>query len=107
MALAQTDTEHAVPEWTLGDRLRKARRYAGLSQQEMADALNVPVNRLGNWEAGYNQPRSVVDIVNRWAEVTHVDVSWLLGIKTRWFADSPVQEPLVHPGQGHFTLAAA
>lgn len=72
-------TESRIPEWTVGDRLRKARDLAGLSQGEMADKLGVKRTSLSAWERGENQPRNFLDIVNRWGEITGVDPGWILG----------------------------
>jgi transcriptional regulator with XRE-family HTH domain len=48
-----------------GDHLRKARRAAKLSQQEVADALGVKLSRYTGWEAGLNEPRDIVEWARR------------------------------------------
>lgn len=68
-----------IPEWTFGDRVRKARRSAGLSQQELADALAVKLSRLASWESGKANPRQLQDIARRVEDVTGVPALWLLG----------------------------
>lgn len=40
-ALTDEQADLHVPQWTLGDRLAKARKDAGLSQKEMAERLEV------------------------------------------------------------------
>jgi len=79
-----TDDEAAaavgVPEWTIGDRIRKARRVADMSQQELADAIGVAVARLGNWEAGYNKPGDVVAVARAISRVTGVRADWIAGL---------------------------
>lgn len=45
------------PAWTLGDRLRKAREAAGLSQiRELADRSGIAGNSIGPWELGKRTP---------------------------------------------------
>lgn len=77
-----------VPEWTLGDRLRKARRRAGLKQEEMAVALGVTANCYGNWEADNNGPRDLVGVARRVEELTGTPADWTLGLRTGSFTDS-------------------
>lgn len=80
MAAAQ----HAVvPEFTFGDRLRKAREHAGLSREELAETLGVNVKSLWNWEAGLNKPRNVVELAQQWADATGVPAEWLLGLSSQ------------------------
>lgn len=64
-------------EWTLGDRLRRARRYAGLQSSDMARALGVSLNTISNWENDHFIPRYAMIVA--WAEVTAVPVSYLTG----------------------------
>lgn len=63
------------PEWTEGDRLRKAREVAGVGVQEMADQLEVTRNTIRRWERGVGgvPRRSVL----AYAQVTGVPVEWL------------------------------
>lgn len=65
------------PDWTLGDRLRKARETAGLNQTQLADELEIARNSVGRYESGdYDPPRTVIIA---WALRTGVDFQWLLG----------------------------
>ena len=64
-----------VPQWTLTDRLRKARESAGLNQPQLAEALGVSSNTVGNYERGFTTPRRMV--LMAWAMVTGVPVEWL------------------------------
>lgn len=66
-----------VPEWTLGDRLRKAREVAGLSQQQLATELGVARRTISAYEVGERTPRAVV--VRAWAIRCSVPENWLLG----------------------------
>lgn len=106
--MSTAEALEAVPEWTFGDRLRKARRVAGLSQAELADALGVSTARLSNWEAGYNLPRDLVRTANAAGVATGVATEWLLGLlpeQSRCFTQDAWSDPM--PGQLHlFALAA-
>lgn len=68
-----------VPEWTLGERLRKAREEAGLDRDEMAARMQVSERTLRNWERDANLPRYSLLIAKEWAEITQVDLAWLRG----------------------------
>ena len=65
-----------VPEWTIGDRLRKARESAGLDQPELAGIIGVSRKTISNAEVGRHGVRRIV--VNAWSLATGVPVSWLL-----------------------------
>jgi transcriptional regulator with XRE-family HTH domain len=67
-----------VPQWTLADRLRKAREAAHLDQKDIAEALGVTQAAVSRWECG-GKPRNVLAVVSAWAEATNVDQLWLLG----------------------------
>ena len=41
---------------TFGENLRAARKAAGLSQKELADAVGAKHNSVSNWEKGQNNP---------------------------------------------------
>lgn len=71
-----TQHEVHIPVWTLGDRLRKARENAGLSQQELADAIGVARNTVGNGELGDHRPLPIT--LRAWADATGVPLTWLL-----------------------------
>jgi transcriptional regulator with XRE-family HTH domain len=45
-------TEGARPEWELADRLARARRYANLSQRELADRSEVSIKTISRIETG-------------------------------------------------------
>lgn len=101
MSLAETE---AIPSWSLGDRLRKAREHAGLSRDQLAAKLSVPKGTLWKWETDATRPRDVVEMADRWAQATGVPVAWLLGLTkmykrdfgvVTWESDAP--EPLTLP----------
>jgi transcriptional regulator with XRE-family HTH domain len=64
-----------IPEWTLGDRLAKARRRARLTQDEMAAACLVSRQTVNTWENDGHVParRKIV----AWALRTGVDPVWI------------------------------
>lgn len=64
-----------IPTWTLGERMWKARKDAGLSSTAMADQLGVSSNTIGNYEAGRTTPSLAT--LKLWSEVTNVPLSWL------------------------------
>jgi len=71
-----------IPEWTFGDRLRKARELAGLRQDAMAALLHVSAATISNWEIGASHPRGdVFEVAHRWASITRCDLAWLLGAR--------------------------
>lgn len=64
-----------VPEFTIHDRLRKAREIAGLEQAELAERMGVSRGTIGNNEAGKVNVRPIT--IKAWALATGVDVRWL------------------------------
>lgn len=89
MSLAEAQSSSGmVPEWTVGDRLMKARQHAGLTQEQMATAISnemgstVSKQRISNWETDTNQPRRFIDVVDAWSRITGVDQAWILGFRT-------------------------
>ena len=64
-----------VPEWTLGDRLRKAREYAGLHQQQLADEIGISRRSVSAYESSDTPPRRPVML--SWSLVTGVSLTWL------------------------------
>ncbi|QBP29708.1 immunity repressor [Mycobacterium phage Typha] len=64
-----------IPPNRLKYRLWIAREEAGLSQQELADAMGVTRHVISNAERGVTRPRKVV--LNAWALACGVPVSWL------------------------------
>ncbi len=60
----------------LGNRLRKAREYAGLSQEALAKKLKIGKRTLIDYEKGASEPK--VSIVKSIAEICNVNPNWLL-----------------------------
>ena len=101
-------TTSIIPQWDLGDRLRKAREHAGIrSHAEMAERLSergIVVGRttISNWETGATRPgrkdHPIEDVIDAWSDVTGVDREWLM-----WAARESNPEPT---GSGRQQLAA-
>lgn len=70
--MTQTD----LPTFTLGDRLTKARDWAGLTQEQMANALGIGRRSIVRYESGKVPPRPAVIA---WAAITGVPLWWLDG----------------------------
>lgn len=119
----QTDEGWREPEFTLGDRLRKSRESAdpSITQDEMGELLKDvrPGARHGKpyshgtiaaWEADVNKPP--LPVIRKWAEITHVQPTWLLeteGFTVRAYASLEaldgaewMQLPLESPGYKPF-----
>lgn len=86
-----TEATHpaTVPPWTLGDRLRKAREFAGLKQTEMAAEIGIGRSSIINYENDQQEPPRPVLVA--WALRCGVDYEWLTG------------EPVFRPRGGRFT----
>lgn len=68
-------TRGVAPQWTLSDRVRKAREHAGLSQQELAERLSITRTSVVNWERGHTRPLRALLVAL--ADTTGVDPAWL------------------------------
>jgi transcriptional regulator with XRE-family HTH domain len=75
-------------EWTMGDRLRKTRRVAGMTTDQMASAAGVSRSAINSYEHDKRTPS--VRTLQRWAEVTEVPFQWLClgGASTMWLIAS-------------------
>lgn len=63
---------------TVGERIKAARETAGITQQQLADAVKAGGGRqqVCNWEADRRTPRR--DALERIAQVLGVKASWLM-----------------------------
>jgi transcriptional regulator with XRE-family HTH domain len=93
-----SDSSQEVDRQLLGDRLRIAREYVGLKQEEVARHLDIPRSALSNMEAGLRK----VDAL----ELTRL--AKLYQRPTSWFTN---EEPLARddfaPEVAHVARAAA
>ena len=64
-----------IPEWTVSDRLRKAREFAGIDQFELARRAGLGRNTISNYERGAVTPRRANMLA--WAMATGVPIAWL------------------------------
>lgn len=74
-----TRAEHArgfVPQWTLGDRLRKARLTTGLGIVEFAEKVGISRVTVRNAESDRTEPQ--MNTIKLWALATGVNYEWLL-----------------------------
>ena len=76
-----------IPQWSFGDRLRKARReYTSFTQGEMAERLEVTLKAYSSWEAGQsNGPRDIASTAVKLERITGIPKSWFIG----WADDEP------------------
>lgn len=65
-----------VPQWTLGDRMRKALDHASVSVEEMAEYLGYSTATMRNWTRDRAVPRPTV--LRQWALRTGCDYHWLV-----------------------------
>jgi transcriptional regulator with XRE-family HTH domain len=72
---AMSEITLSVPAEVLGERLRRARRAAGLSTSEMASELGIHRNMISRWENGRDQPKRMVLLA--WAMRCGVPLEWL------------------------------
>ncbi|MEH3142473.1 MAG: helix-turn-helix transcriptional regulator [Mycobacterium kyogaense] len=66
----------AVPQWDLADRLMKSLRVANMSQQQMADHLEVHRNTVNGWLNGKGKPPTRPMLI-AWALRTGVPFEWV------------------------------
>lgn len=64
-----------IPQWTMGDRLRKAREEAGYGQRDFAAHIGISHQTVTNAEKGHRAVRKIT--LNAWAVATDVPVEWL------------------------------
>lgn len=80
-----------VPEFTRGDRLRKARELAGYDRQQFAALIGIHRESLAKYESDRQAPRPPV--LSAWALATGVDLAWLRDGTTTRPAGPDVSEP--------------
>ena len=66
-----------IPELHVGDRLRITRDKAKISRESMAKEFAVSVGAISQWENGRTQPRHLLDVMRKWAELTGYSLDWI------------------------------
>ncbi|MDE0268160.1 MAG: helix-turn-helix transcriptional regulator [Acidimicrobiaceae bacterium] len=73
----ESDTADAIEQQELGARLREAREYIGLLQEDVAQALGIPRASVSTLESGKRRVSSLE--LRRFARLYRRPVGWLLG----------------------------
>lgn len=82
-----------VPEWSLGDRLRKARSLTGMTAAQFAEHIGVSDSTVNSAEGDKRAVRRIT--LNAWAMATGVSLEWL---ETGVSAAPPPDRPSGQPG---------
>lgn len=71
------------PAWTWGDKVRKARRLAGLSQKAFAEQIGIKSPTLAAWEASdsIEPPKGAVSAAKRIELAFNVSAAWMLDLE--------------------------
>lgn len=85
-----TDTDKAVPAFTLGWRLRLALEHAGISVQDMAAELEVSRDTMHRWTHDQAIPRRI--FLQVWAD--------RCGVPYEWLVEDDLVRPKTSPGAG-------
>lgn len=78
-----------VPNWTIADRVRKAREFAGLKQLELAESVGMARTSLARIEQGKSSPR----------RTTLIAISFATGVSLEWLENGETPAP-DNPGGG-------
>ena len=65
-------------KYEIGNRIRKYRKDRGLTQEQLADMINVSKGRISNWEQGINRPDA--DVLADICRALNVSPSELLDV---------------------------
>lgn len=65
-------------KYEIGGKIRQYRKEKGLTQEELANEINVTKNRISNWEQGINRPDA--DIIGNICRALNVSPSNLLDV---------------------------
>jgi transcriptional regulator with XRE-family HTH domain len=68
-------TSNRIPPSTVATRLQSAREWRGLSQADLAHAIDVGRTTISNYEHGITHPSRLQ--INAWAELCDVDPRWI------------------------------
>jgi len=70
-----------VPQWTLGDRLKKAREHAGYTQAELAAVTGIGRSTMVTYETDRAVPKR--PILLSWHMATGVPLEWIISGEDR------------------------
>lgn len=95
---------------TIGERIKAARKQAGLTQQELADKLKVSYVGVSQWESGRRNPKQ--QTLSHIAEVLDIPLSSLIGAHamsedeifdaiTRAWSHADFQVTMLQQQEGH------
>ena len=73
--MANMTTAGVIPEFTLADRLRKAREFAGFEQTELAERMQVSRQTISSAENSHTRPSRGSLLL--WAMATGTNLQWL------------------------------
>lgn len=65
-------------KYEIGSRIRKYRKECGLTQEQLADKIQVSKGRISNWEQGLNRPDA--DILAALCKALNISPSNLLNV---------------------------
>lgn len=84
MSMQQT-VELQIPEWTFGDKIRKARSITGMDQRTFAQALGITASTLAAYETGRANPRfkDAGALAARLELLTRIPRAWFIGFNGR------------------------
>jgi transcriptional regulator with XRE-family HTH domain len=80
MSLMHDEQVRTAPQWTLGDRIRKARREANMTMEELAEAIGMRRESVARWERDETVPN--VSRLRHIEDVCSVERGWL---STMWY----------------------
>ena len=78
MSTQSTETGRSTHgyEFTIGERLQRARDFAGLDQQQLADRIGASRNTISNYENGTTKKLKAI-YLKAWALATGVPLEWI------------------------------
>ena len=89
--MAINEEANNIPQFHMGDRLRKALTVSGVGVEDMATELGVTPNTVGNYMALRTTPKR--SVVAQWALKTGVSFAWLwTGLSTESGPDDPSEQ---------------